>query len=376
MADVSRPEAHIMDINTVNLWLTNAKHQPTKSVEIEGMPATRQASLVEFFTSVATSAAFQVAGALAEKGLGQLKEINNTTVALLEADYGALNPITLGAKAFVASKEFVDDVTNQALVLADDISVAAADKFELGTKVFKDTFVNPLDNKYTQWIAKAGADAVDYATKASSLSAYSGREVALTAAQQYTNQTSLPTFQSAKDTSNNLVQGTFTIEDAAKYGSTETAQAATLANSAEFQEETTNDIMLALGYKEQPTFDQLAGILSKSNLTDDLEAAQEDELEKRNADLTDDDNFAAWQASFAHLQDCVEAVRQESKDNLYYQTVVISQENALKSVERIQTVLEGVTDQTVLDTFDKCLKPSTKQGLEALQYFASTNENP
>ncbi len=376
MADVSRPEAHAMDINTVNLWLTNAKHQPTKSVEIEGMPATRQASLVEFFTSVATSAAFQVAGGLVEKGLGQLKDINNTTVALLEADYGALNPITLGAKAFVASKEFVDDVTNQALVIADDISVAAADKFELGTKVFKDTFINPLDNKYTQWVVKAGADAIDYATKASSLSAYSGRELALTAAQQYTNQTSLPTFQSAKDTSNNLVTGTFTIEDAAKYGATETAQTATLANSLEFQEETTNDIMLALGYKEQPTFDQLAGILSKSNLTDDLEAAQEDELEKRNADLTDDDNFAAWQASFAHLQQCVEAVRQEAKDNLYYQTLVIAQENALRSVERIQTVLDGVTDQTVLDTFDKCLKSSTKQGLEALNYFISTNENP
>lgn len=373
---ISEGQAHIMDINTVNLWLTNAKHQPTKSVEIEGTPATRQASITEFFTSVATSAAFQVAGGLAEKGLGQLKDVNNTTVLFLEADYGAFNPITLGAKAFVATKDFIDDVTNQALVLADDIALAAADKFKLGTDIFKNTFTNPLDNKYTQWIVKTTADAADYVQKASSLSSYPGRELALNSAAQYTNETSLPTFQSAKDTSNNLVKGSFTIEDAAKYGQTETAQAAVLStNIEEFNEPENNEILQALGFAEQPTFDQLAGILSKSSLTDALEAAQEDELEKRNADLTDDDNFAAWQASFANLQSCIQAVREEVRDNIYYQTQVIAQENALRSLERIQTTLEGVTDANVLSTFDKCLKSSTKQGLEALQYFSSTNEN-
>jgi len=374
MGFTTRPEAYAMDINTVNLWLTNAKHQPTSSVEIEGTPATRQASITEFFTSVATSAAFQVGSRLVSDGLGSLADMNNTDVAIMQAN-GA-SPVVVGAaNAFVKTKEFIADVTANAKSIASDIATPVVEKFELGASTFKESFVNPLNNKYTQWIVDAGSAATDYAAKASSLSAYPAQQLALNAAQQYTNDTTLPSFQSAKDSSNSLVTGSFTVEDAAKYGSSNTASLMAFSSEEQpYQDQTTNDVLRGLGYAEQPTFDQLAGILSKDYLHDDLEAALAAEALAREEDLTDTAKFEAWQESFANLQSCIEAVQQEVTDNQYNITVVVAQENALRSVARIQSVRAGITDPAILATYDKCLKNSTKDAVDATNFFID-NQN-
>lgn len=367
MADLSRAEAHVMDLNTVGLWLTNAKHQPTSSVEIEGTAATREASVTEFFTSVATSAAFQVGSNFA----GDIWNFDVASQAALEQQYGVDSLIAKSGAALLSTKEYVQDVMGP---IKDSVSSgwsSVTSTFEAGYNAAKSAFVNPLSGKYTQWISDVAGYAADYTAKASSFAALSPQQVALSAASTYSGSTTLPTLNNVKDHSNNLVTGNFTVEDAAKRSSTPTV--ALFAASGE-SNPVSNDILRALGYDEQPTFDQMVGILSKDHLHDNLEAALADELEKRNLDLNDLDNFNAWQESYANLQDCIEALKTEVTDNVYYITVSIGQENALRTLQRVQSARAGITDPAILATYDKCLTSTAKSGSDAVSFFIESSQ--
>ena len=199
----------------------------------------------------------------------------------------------------------------------------------------------------------------------------------MAAASTYSSQTQLPVLTSAKDHSNNLVKGSFTVEDAAKRSTT-----TTIALQEDGQPLTVyvnNNTLRALGFDQSPTFTQMAGIFVKDELHDNLEAALADELIKRNEDLTDLDKFQAWQTSFATLQSCIDAVKTEVNTNQYHITVSIAQENALSALARVQRTRASISDPVALATYEKCLTDQAKLGSTALAFFinqAATEASP
>lgn len=377
MTGVPRPEAHLMDINTVNLWLTNAKHQPTKSVEIEGTPATRQASLTEFFTSVATSAAFQVGAELASNIINlDVLKVNN-----IGAKYGTDSFLYKAADGILATKTFVKETTSAVVSSVDDFTKPITETFEAGYNAAKSALVNPLSNQYTEAIVKATSAAADFVTQASSLAAVGIDDTAMLAAKQFSDGTAVPTLQGVKDHSDNLTQGNFTLDNAVVAAApSETSMvsiwtANTNYTSPEYEPVTNNDILRALGFEPQPTFEDMCGIFTKQQLHDNLQAAIEDEEDKRNAitaavsvqDKTD--AYLAWQASFDNYKNCVLALRSETRNNQKKITQVIAQENSLAAISKVNTTRNLISDPAVLAVYDSCLTANAKKASDALDVF-------
>ena len=389
MADVSRPEAHAMDINTVNLWLTNAKHQPTKSVEIEGTPATRQASLTEFFTSVATSAAFEVAGALvsyiAANGLETLKGFTSADDLVgLAAQYGDDAYVVTSAGSFIKTKIFITQTTNKLTSFVDDLTKPVGDLFESGYNAVKEAFVNPIGSTYTEAISKATSAATAYVSQASSLTSVGLDNAAMLAAKQFTDQTTLPTLQGVKDHSDNLVTGNFTVNDAVVAAApTEPSAVSIWSANPQYEDDpyqpvNNNIILQCLGFQDSPTFEDMCGILSKEELHSNMLAARNDEEEKRE-DLNDAlqsgtsqqriDAYAAWQNSFNTYKNTILALRTETRNNVKQITKVIAQESSLTAINKVSTTRSLISDPAILAVYNSCLTDEVKDAADALDFF-------
>lgn len=373
---ISRPEAHGMDINTVNLWLTNAKHQPTKSVEIEGTPATRQASLAEFFTSVATSATFQIGENVLNLDVLQVNAIG--------AKFGTDSYLYKAADGILATKTFVKETTSTFVSVVDDLAKPVTEVFESGYNAAKSVFVNPLSNQYTEAIVKATSAAADFVTQASSLAAVGIDETAMLSAKAFTDGTGLPVLQGVKDHSDNLTTGNFTVNDAVVASApTEESMisiwtAINNVSEQEYQPVSNNETLQALGFNSPPTFEDMCGIFTKQQLHDNLEDAINDEEAKRAAldnalalGVVQDINTAylAWQVSFQTYTECVLALRTETRNNVKKITEVIAQESCLSAIYRVNTTRNLITDPSVKAVYDTLITNEVKKASDALDVF-------
>ena len=354
----------------LNQWLTNAKHQPVSTVEIEGTPATREASITEFFTSVATAAAVRVGTSF----VGDIWSFDDAAQVQLEMEYGFDSDIAQAGRDLLGVKSFVNEVMEPIKTASSVVGASVSNLWDQGTSAFNAAFVNPLQGKYTEYISQVTGYAADYASKATGFASGSAQQIALQAASTYTTQTTLPTFNNVQSHSNNLIKGNFTVDDAAKMAKPNT-QTLSSTDLSPYQPIVNNDVLRALGYDEQPTFDQLVGILSKDELHDNLDIALADELAKRNEDLSNPTKFSAWQTSFSNLQNRVAALQQEVKDNQYYINVAVGQENALRGLQRVQSTRSIITDPTILATYDKCLTSKAITGAESVSSFIQQNQN-
>lgn len=321
---VSYPQV-IMAIKT---WMGNHKTTPSPSSQIDGKDAVRKSGGMDYLRaaisdgiSMAVSAglSFTTGGT---EGVGKYLDSLPPTVK---------EPI-------LALKDSVGKMTS---------GISFPDGIESSFKSFSTTFINPISESIQEFKTGFSLSASNLDTLSST---YSQSDAAISASlSSYSTKFGTVVGQAldnAKAWSDSLTLGTgdYTLTNA--FSDVNDSSAKFLENY--------------VGITEAPKLTDLVGIIAKEELITRLDTAVSLEKEARDKDLTDPENFAAWEIAAEEVVQAAEAFQTEVDNNQAAINSLVYQQTVLDSIGQVANTHSQLTDPDQIALYESVLHPNVK----------------